>query len=186
MPNLLDLSEIVIRSGMRSRVEVDQPDLSDPDLRFAEAVRGKVEFQNSGDLLNIKGEIRAVIEVPCARCLADVRVPIRLGIDEHYPLAQVTNPARPIDAEDGLDTEIPSIVHLDAGKPVLDLDELLRQQVVSELPIRSLCGSACRGLCPQCGADLNQGLCACPADACESPFAALSALLDEETRKDGR
>jgi uncharacterized protein len=175
---LLDLSEIVMRSGMRSAVDVDQETLDDPDLRLAEPLVGRVEFRNGGDLLNISGRLKTVLEIPCARCLADVRVPISLGLDEHFPLEDVTHPTAPPEEGEEFDTLVSSIVHLDAGKPILDLDELLRQQILTEVPIRTLCGSACRGLCPLCGADLNQGPCACPAEPEETPFSKLAALLE--------
>ena len=58
---------------MRSTVEVDQETLEDPDLRLAEPLVGRMQFQNSGDLLNISGKLKTVLEVACARCLADVR-----------------------------------------------------------------------------------------------------------------
>jgi uncharacterized protein len=176
---LLDLSEIVIRQGMRSGVDVDQESLPDPDLKFAEKVEGHVDFQNSGDLLNITGRVRTVLEIPCARCLADVRVPLDVRLDEHFPIDEVTHPDRPPEKGEEFDSIVASIVHLDQGRPILDLDELLRQRILTEVPIRTLCGSACRGLCPRCGADLNQGPCACPPEREDSPFAALSALLEE-------
>src|SRR5437763_9815353 len=94
---LLDLSEIVMRTGMRSAVEVDQETLEDPDLRLAEPLVGRVQFQNSGDLLNISGRLKTVLEIPCARCLADVRVPASLAVDEHFPLDDVTHPTAPPD-----------------------------------------------------------------------------------------
>jgi uncharacterized protein len=183
---LLDLSEIVIRSGMRSSVEVDQDALPDPDLRFAEPVVGRVDFRNSGDLLNITGRIRTVLEIPCARCLADVRVPMELEVEEHFPLSQVTDPTPVAEEGEEFDTIVSSIVRLDAGRPILDLEEFLRQQVLTEVPIRVLCGSACRGLCPRCGADLNQGPCDCPSEPRDSPFAALSSLLEGGEASNGR
>lgn len=177
---LLDLSEILIREGMKSALDVDQDSVPDPDLRFAEPVTGRVEFQNSGDLLNISGQVRTVVEIPCARCLADVRVPLNVTLDERLPLAEVAHPSPPTEEDSGLETIVSSIVHLEQGRPILDLDELIRQQLIIEIPIRTLCGGDCRGLCPRCGADLNQGPCACPAETVESPFAALSALLEED------
>jgi uncharacterized protein len=177
---LLDLSEIVIRDGMKSAVDIDQESVPDPDLRFAEPVTGHIEFQNSGDLLNINGQVRTVVEIPCARCLADVRVPLNVILEERLPLEEVTHPKPPSDEDSGLETIVSSIIHLDQGRPILDVDELIRQQLVAEIPIRTLCGGDCRGLCPKCGTDLNQGPCACPAETTDSPFAALSVLLEQD------
>jgi uncharacterized protein len=177
---LLDLSEIVMRSGMRSTVEVDQDGLADEDLRFAEPLVGRLQFENSGDLLNITGRIGTVLEIPCARCLADVRVPMDVTVEERFPLFEVTHPTAPPEAGADFDNMVASVVHLDAGKPILDLDELLRQELLVEIPMRSLCGATCRGLCPHCGADLNQGPCACPAEPADSPLAGLASLLEEK------
>src|SRR3954454_16157407 len=52
---LLDLSEIVIRQGMRVGHDVDQPSVEDPDLVFSEPLQGRLTFVNSGDLLSING-----------------------------------------------------------------------------------------------------------------------------------
>lgn len=183
-PVLLDLSEIVVRAGMRSTIEVDQESVEDEDLRFAEPLAGSVTFQNAGDILRITGRVRTVLEIACARCLADVRVPLDVEVDEGLPLSEVTHPdAKPQEGEE-FDPFVGSIIHLDQGRPILDLDELLRQRIVSEVPIRTLCGAACRGLCPRCGADLNQGPCACPPEENDSPLAGLRALLDETNGKD--
>lgn len=177
---LLDLSEIVIREGMKSRVDVDQGSLPEPDLKFVEPVVGHVNFQNSGDLISIGGNLKTVVEIACARCLADVRVPLEVKIDERIPIDDITHPDRPQDEDAGFETIVSSVVHLDAGKPIFDLDEFMRQQVLTEVPIRALCGAACRGLCPNCGADLNQGPCACPQERENSPLSALAALLEGE------
>src|SRR5215467_5666568 len=110
---LLDLSEIVMRSGMRSTVDVGQETLDDPDLRLAEPLVGRLQFQNSGDLLNINGKLKTVLEIACARCLADVRVPISLNVDEHFPLEDITHPTAPHEEGEEFDTIVSSIVHLD-------------------------------------------------------------------------
>jgi uncharacterized protein len=75
------------------------------------------------------------------------------------------------------------VIHLDAGKPILNLDELIRHHLITNLPIQVLCQQECRGLCPRCGANLNQGDCDCPVETIDSPFAGLAALLNDE---DGR
>jgi len=62
----------------------------------------------------------------------------------------------------------------------LNLDELIRQQIVMNLPIQVLCDANCRGLCSHCGSNLNQGACDCETEAVDSPFAGLATLLRED------
>ena len=73
---LLDLSEIVVRSGMRVSVEVDQPGVEDPDLVFVEPLQGKLRFTNAGDLINIEGTVHTTLQLQCVRCLTEVRTQI--------------------------------------------------------------------------------------------------------------
>jgi len=177
---LLDLSEIVIRQGMRVGHDVDQPSVEDPDLVFSEPLQGRLSFVNSGDLLSINGNVDAALTIPCARCLTDVRVPVHLHVDEHFPIEEVRNPTRkPSEAED-LETIVSSVVYLDQGRPMLDLDELLRQLIVTDVPIQTLCAEACQGLCPRCGANRNEAPCACSAEEANTPLAGLAALLEHD------
>lgn len=175
---LLDLSEIVIRSGMKVNLDVDQPGVEDPDLLFAEPLKGRLTFDNGGDLINIHGHVGTTLSIPCSRCLKDVRLPVQLEMEEHLPIDDVLHPNRPPAPDEEVpDTDISSIVYLDQGRPILDLDELLRQLIVSEVPIRTLCDEACAGLCPVCGANKNEAPCVCEERDTSSPFAALAALL---------
>jgi len=63
-------------------------------------------------------------------------------------------------------------------EPVIDLGSLCREQVYLALPSRILCDDACRGLCPVCGADLNDRQCDCEQESSASPFSILSTLSD--------
>jgi len=51
------------------------------------------------------------------------------------------------------------------GQQELDITADLREAVILRLPNHPLCGQECRGLCPRCGKNLNDGPCACPSDA---------------------
>ena len=66
------------------------------------------------------------------------------------------------------------LIELDA--PCLDLDELMREQLLLSLPEKRLCKEDCAGLCPQCGANRNEVACGCERNPGDSPFAALAAL----------
>lgn len=177
---LLDLSEIVIRHGMEVSLEIDQPLVEDPDLVFAEPLKGKLDFENSGDLISITGEVDTALTIACSRCLADVRVPIKLEVEERFPIEDVTHPNRQPEEGEEWETLVSSVVYLDQGRPILDLDELLRQLIVSEIPIRTLCDEECRGLCPECGTNRNERACGCSSKPVNTPLAGLAALLRED------
>ena len=179
---LLDLSEIVIRSGMRVTVDVDQPSVEDPDLVFVEPLQGQLLFTNGGDLVNILGSVKTVVQLPCVRCLTEVRTPLKAEVEEHFPVADVLNPAKKPDEE--FDTPVSSVVYLEQGRPILDLDELLRQLLVAELPMRVVCSEECQGLCPRCGANRNETPCGCEEEATNRPLAGLASLLNTPTNGD--
>ena len=64
---------------------------------------------------------------------------------------------------------------------VLELDEAVRTALLLEMPTRVLCKPTCRGLCPQCGQDLNINACSCQKDLPRrNPFSALASLLNED------
>ena len=64
---------------------------------------------------------------------------------------------------------------------VLELDDAVRTAVLLELPSRILCKEDCRGLCAQCGANLNVNVCSCQKDlTSRNPFSALASLLNED------
>jgi len=175
----LDLSEIVIRDGMRVILDVDQPSVEDPDLTFVEPVRGRLQFSNGGDVISIHGPIQTAVTAACGRCLKDVSVPLEFELEEHFPIKEVTHPNRQPAQGEEFDPTISSVVYLEQGRPILDLDELLRQWIVSEIPSRVVCTEECGGLCPQCGANKNAAACGCEEPDSNRPLAALAALLGE-------
>jgi uncharacterized protein len=85
----------------------------------------------------------------CRRCATAVTGEVRIDVHERFadpPVAEV--------AED----EIYPI-----AEDTIDLGPMVRDVVVLELPMAPLCREDCAGLCPQCGADRNEGPCGCVA-----------------------
>ena len=60
----------------------------------------------------------------------------------------------------------------------LPLDDLIAEDLILAQPFKVLCKEDCRGLCPQCGKDLNHGQCDCRQDTVDPRLAALKQLLD--------
>lgn len=69
--------------------------------------------------------------------------------------------------------------YIEAPDYMLDTDALLRDDILLELPSKFLCKDSCKGLCPKCGKNLNEGKCNCPEREPDPRLAALSRLLEE-------
>jgi uncharacterized protein len=135
-------------------------------------VRGGVRLLRTNRGLLAYGELDARARDACSRCLRPVETPVHLTLEEEFlPTVDVTTGQplpRPAD-DAGAYFEIDAHHHV-------DLTEAVRQALVMNEPMRPLCRPECAGLCSQCGADLNEGPCACPEQPADDRWAALRAL----------
>ena len=107
----------------------------------------------------------------CSRCLGPAETPIRVRVEEEFlPTVDVHTGAPLPPPEDQSAFLIDEHHHL-------DLTEAVRQALVMGEPMQPLCRPDCAGLCNQCGADLNQGRCACPKEPVDPRWSALSGLV---------
>ena len=138
----------------------------DPNAGQAEA---NVELYAESSNVFARGTITGWLEVACSRCIGTVRVPVAETLNITFlPRSQVpVEDAQEL--EDVRDTEEPAsfadaLEDLDVypyDGEQLDLTALLRDQLVLAVPYAPLCQDDCRGLCNQCGTDLNQTTCNC-------------------------
>ena len=173
---LLDLNKL---HGAREHVErTFQPAAFDPqddEFRVAAPVDVALDVQKlAGDTFGVAGRLTTRLEVVCSRCAEPFEVPIDAAFDLRYvPQSQNVGEDEREVAEDDLATAF----HREG---LLDLIELVREQLVLALPMKPLCDEACRGLCPECGTNLNKTQCAC-APRWEDPrLAPLKSLLTKE------
>lgn len=121
----------------------------------------------------VRGRVDALLELQCSRCLRPFSYEARVDVDVVY---------HPID---DLKTEERHEIHddeLDMGfyrGDELDLGELVREQVILSVPIKPLCSESCRGICPNCGADLGPDPCRCTPKEIDPRLAVLKKLLDK-------
>ena len=109
------------------------------------------------DKFRLVGDVRTELELSCGRCLEPFRLPVNASFDQRYlPLTTATSEADTEVEEDDLETSF-------YRDEQIDLDELVREQFYLGLPMKPLCSETCRGLCPQCGMNLNAGTCTCEA-----------------------
>ena len=116
----------------------------------------------------VRGTARAAIESPCARCLKPTLTKVEAEAEEAFI------------RDKGQEREADDDQYMYSGH-VLELDEAVRTALLLELPTRILCKEDCKGMCCQCGADLNINECSCQKDLTHrNPFSALASLLNED------
>ncbi|MBQ7676625.1 MAG: DUF177 domain-containing protein [Lachnospiraceae bacterium] len=107
----------------------------------------------AGKRLSVKGETQTTVIMRCDRCLKDVERTLSLTIDRTYPIQDESIVPDEEDPVSGITDN------------VLSPDELLQDEIFLSLPSKVLCREDCKGLCPLCGADLNEGACRCERPA---------------------
>jgi uncharacterized protein len=120
--------------------------------------------------IRLRGRLSAGLELQCARCLDPVKQDVRREFELLY---------RPLGADAGRDelsvTDAEAEIGYYRGDGLL-LEDVLREQVLLALPLKVTCRPDCKGLCPQCGKNLNQEQCSC-STAIEDPrWAALKEV----------
>ncbi len=171
----LDLSELLRIPGSHVVYPLNEPGPSTLEVECVEPITGFLEFSSTSNLLFIRGRIQTVVRMECARCLQWTNTPINLEVEEEFRIRDfqvVASGDQPESQE--WDENLLSIIR----DQRLDLDEFLRQYVTLGLPIHPLCSVSCKGLCPYCGANLNEGECSCEPMV-DSPFLALRSLFPE-------
>ena len=138
-------------------------------------VRGKVQFTRTDQGVWAQGQVEVVLDMECSRCLVPFAQMITLSLDDVFlPTVDVVTGA-PVkgqgDADEGLNI---------SAHHVLDLTEVVRQYLVAATPLQPLCQPQCQGLCPQCGADLNEDHCECAAQG-DPRWEPLQRLLAGQT-----
>jgi uncharacterized protein len=127
------------------------------------------DIHKDKDKFRVVGTVTTELELPCSRCLEPFRLPVHAEFDLRYlPASEASNEAEREIEENDLETSF-------YRDDQIDLNELLREQFYLALPMKPLCREECRGLCTQCGTNLNTGTCGC-APVWEDPR--LAALRD--------
>lgn len=135
-------------------------------FRFKQSTPLSASFKKLSGRIYLKGQFDATVVAPCKRCLKEVE----LQVPVKFELNLVPEAAASGDDSEGDDdgkAERAGSFQLDQvdaepfnGKEI-DLDPIVREQVLLALPVSVVCKDDCRGLCTVCGQDLNERECGC-------------------------
>src|SRR5258708_7168244 len=120
--------------------------------------------------IRLRGHFDGKFEVPCARCVEPVTIPLESDFDLIF---------RPVGADAGAPERSITAPETEIGyyqKDSLLLEDVLREQVLLSLPVRTLCKPDCKGLCPRCGQNRNSQACSCDEGPGDPRWEALAEL----------
>ncbi|MBI4686926.1 MAG: DUF177 domain-containing protein [Nitrospirae bacterium] len=149
-------------------------ELDIPVALLNEAVRNTVhvyiEIQKFGDKVLVKGNAKTKLQVACSRCLKESPYPLDISFDiEYIPLAEFSD----IDEHELRKTELDISFYKDDE---ISIEELIKEQLLLAVPMKPLCSPDCKGICPECGKDLNDGACECKTEKIDPRLAVLKKL----------
>ena len=174
---LLDLSKL---HGQREHFErAFQPSVFDPqdeDYRIATPVDLSMDVEKAGgDAFRVTGRAVTRLEMPCGRCLEAFEVPVDARFELRYvPQSQ----SAAADEEHEIREDDLTTAYYREG--TLDVIEMLREQFQLALPMKPLCAQSCRGMCPECGTNLNRAECGCKPSWEDPRLAPLKGLLNRQ------
>lgn len=161
----LDLRDIIEVPGgsIPFAQEMDVSRLDFPQVaRYLGAPRAEGEVRNSAGVLRARGSITADMVCICDRCGGTFESTKETPVD-----ALIVSTDEPDD---------PAAFPLEGD--ALDLDEVLETALILDMESKFLCSEDCRGICPACGKNLNEGPCACRKET-DPRLAVLEQLLDK-------
>ena len=165
---VLNVQKLINAPGERMTFQFDL-DLSDVDFGGRRPAQNPVvvtgEVRNVAGMLLLDFTASTVLQSICDRCLK--------AFDQPKTVSYQCMLARELAG----DEENDDIVLLEDG--CVDVGDLARTQFILEMDTKTLCDPDCKGICPRCGVDLNQGSCTCKKEV-DPRLAALAKLLDQD------
>ncbi len=138
-------------------------------------VQGKGQLLRAAKSILVRGTFTSKGNLVCSRCLTLFSYPLAFKIEEEfYPSVDIIN-GEPLSLPDDSTASVIDERH------ILDLTEVIRQHILLAVPMKPLCHTNCAGLCPQCGANLNETTCHCTRNR-QTAFAVAFEKL-KSTRK---
>ena len=167
----IELDKLEERGGKFAEVyEADELPLDEPDVRIVEPAEISGRVRRDGKEVELRGRLQTKLEVVCGRCLKPVELPLATDFKERFvrAVSWAAEEQHELAAED-LDLAV-------FDGEGIELDDLVREELLLSVPVNVLCREDCRGLCPVCGIDRNLSECQCQTDEVDSRWAKLKDL----------
>lgn len=164
---IIKLSEITKCKNSKKEVHMCcemKPIYFDGDkIQFSKPINADGTVSLMDKIVEVKLKVSAELMLPCSRCLELFNYPLELEVNEKLSTAGAE--------DDGI-----SVIEGDS----INVTEILENSIIMTLPTKILCKKDCKGLCQQCGANLNDTSCTCNNDDVDIRFSNLKDLFFTE------
>jgi uncharacterized protein len=169
---LLDLTQIrQPETTLERRYEPSAFEGRSHQFRVIAPVDLQLRIYKDHQRFRLTGSLSSVLELTCSRCLEPFPLPISAKFDLRYlPQSENTGDEREVEEDD-----LSEAFYRD---DVIDLGQLIEEQFYLALPMKPLCDIDCKGLCPNCGTNLNVAACGCEIRWEDPRLAGLKALIN--------
>jgi uncharacterized protein len=166
-----ELDRLEEEGGRLSQVyQVDDLLLDGEDVRLVEPAEVRGRVRRKGKEVELRGRLDAKLEAPCDRCLQPVEIPISAEFTERFVRAV----SWAAEEQHELHEDDLNLAVFDGEG--IELDDLVREEILLAVPAVVLCREDCKGLCPICGVDRNLNDCQCEGNEVDSRWQKLKEL----------
>jgi len=148
----------------------EEMEISSEGVKFPNPITIDLTAALTGDEIICQGEVYTTVEVECSRCLNNYDLEIKADLQF---VVQILDSVIESGIEGDEDYEI-----IPKTQTILDISSRVRDAIVLSIPLKPLCDEDCRGLCPLCGANLNDGDCDCKLDKTDERWDVLKDLFN--------
>jgi len=142
---------------------------TDGECTFTSPVSYDVTVVREYDHLRVAGKVNTSVSMCCSRCLAS----FESAITSDFTIFFRRGTAEETATEEETELNEQDLISATYSGDEIDLTHEIEEQVAMEIPLQPLCSSICKGLCPECGTDLNHGSCSCADKQFNFKFSAL-------------
>lgn len=173
---IFDIEEIP-EGGLNFDVlaEKEQFEIDQQDCFLSDAVKVKGVLTRIERDICFSGDLHALLQLTCTRCLKPFPFKVESKIQVHFvPRTKEPSPGSEVEIKE---TDIEQEIY---EEDRIDLSGPIRDQILLEVPLMHLCQEDCKGICSECGIDLNSNQCECQTEGAIDPrFAVLKNLKDK-------
>jgi uncharacterized protein len=170
--HMKDLTQRGLTEEWKEDLELNSVFEGRPDILHHSPVHVDLHAKHEAGAVVVRGTLTVNLELSCSRCLTNIKQTVELPFRELFTQNQV-------EEEDGNPDDLPEDIHL-VTEDKVDLEPYVVENVVMGLPYIPLCDEACKGLCPECGENLNLSACGCNKEKIDPRLAGLADFFKEQ------